>query len=825
MAEYIPLDLSRWATPHADIPPVVQAGAPGLQTLRGLPFDIRPIHFTAQTPPAAIPLSGTARWLLFAHCLLESHMVDGGPLGLLAAHYVVHFRDGEPVALPIRGRFEINVVPAVWDIRYYGQMPFVAVPDRADMLLPRDAGPWQRVGWRQCEVSQPEPSRFWLWAWRNPYPDRPLDCLSIEPRVPDLVLGGVTLSELDEDPLGNGPRLPLCITLADPQQADQPFNLSVDVDRGVATYPYPLPRGGAEAFLGDAAYRGWGQDYSHAASPAYAEIAALPSATLSIKAGEEELARARWGDVLELGALDTPSARIEVLNRGKNWVHVTVVDDTTGAPLPCRVHFRSPDGVPFQPHGHHDHLMSDGDTWHLDVGGDLRLGHVTYAYIDGKCQGWLPRGEVLVDAACGFEYEPLRSLVEILPGQRELTLRLKRWTDQNAEGWFSGDTHVHFLSTVGAQLEAQGEGLNVVNLLASQWGHLFTSAEEILGRPLITPDGRTIVYANQENRQHMLGHLTLLGLKQPVMPWCSGGPDEAELAGTLETTLSHWADACHAQGGTVIIPHLPVPNGEPAALIATGRADAVEMLMHVPYMHNEYYRYLNNGYRLPLVGGTDKMTADVPVGLFRTYVAIPPNEPFDYDAWLRNMRQGRTFISSGPMLRFTVNGAQVGDTLNLPGNGGTVEVQAEARSIFPIHTLQIVQEGRVVAETVESAGARTLTLRASLRLDHHTWLAARVSGPGYFGALPHYDCWRRGIMAHTSPVYVAVGGAWWMHSHETAEYMLTLLHGSLEYIRQRGAYPDHGHITHHHGESDHQAFLERPFHEAIAAVEGRIARK
>jgi hypothetical protein len=406
------------------------------------------------------------------------------------------------------------------------------------------------------------------------------------------------------------------------------FILSVEVDRGVATYPYPLPDQDVEAFLRDS-FRGWGQPYSDRNNPAYTQIAALPSATISVKSGEDRLAQVRWGDVLANGAVETPAARVEVVENGKNWVHVTVVDDATGQPIPCRVHFRSPVGVPYQPHGHHDHLLSDKGTWHVDVGGDLRLGHVTYAYIDGKCQGWLPRGDVLVDIARGFEFEPLRTRVHIEPGQRELTLRLKRWTDLNAERWFCGDTHVHFLSTPGAHLEAQGEGLNVVNLLQSQWGHLFTNTEDFVGKPVPTPDGQTIVYCSQENRQHLLGHLTLLGLKQPVMPWCSDGPDEAELGGALETTLSHWADACHAQGGTVIIPHMPMPNGEPAVLIATGRADAVEMLAHAMYFHLEYYRYLNGGYRLPLVGGTDKMSADVPVGLYRTYVSIPSNEEFN----------------------------------------------------------------------------------------------------------------------------------------------------------------------------------------------------
>ena len=121
--------------------------------------------------------------------------------------------------------------------------------------------------------------------------------------------------------------------------------------------------------------------------------------------------------------------------------------------------------------------------------------------------------------------------------------------------------------------------MNVVNLLLSQWGSLFTSSEEFIGEPLVSRDGSTIVYTSQENRQHFLGHLTLLGLKRRVMPWASDGPPEAEVGGTLEVTLAELGRRCHRQGGTVVLPHLPVPNGEPAALIATGRIDAVEFLV------------------------------------------------------------------------------------------------------------------------------------------------------------------------------------------------------------------------------------------------------
>jgi hypothetical protein len=639
------------------------------------------------------------------------------------------------------------------------------------------------------------------------------------------LVAAITLGHLEETPFGRSARRPVKITLKGPDDASQPFAMVVHVDRGQATYAYPLAASSAAEFLADP-LKGWGEAMPSTASPAYVEVAATPSATLSVSNGALELGRVSWGALQAQACVETPRLRLEVLDSGKNWVHVTVLDDQSGRPIPCRVHFRSPEGIPYPPHGHPAHLYSNLNSWHVDIGGDVRLGNITYAYIDGRCQGWLPRGPVIVDVARGFEYEPLRAMVTIAPGQRELTLRLKRWTDMNARGWYSGDTHVHFVGAQGAQREAQGEDLNVVNLLQSQWGHLFTNVEDFIGKPAASDDGRTLVYCSQENRQHMLGHLSLLGLKTPVMPWCTDGPGEAELAGTLEATLSDWADQCHAQGGTVILPHLPNPNGEPAVLIATGRADAVEMLKHAEYQHLEYYRYLNAGYRLPLVGGTDKMNAEVPVGLYRTYAYLPEGQPFTYEYWCRAVRAGRTFLSGGPLLEFTVEGARVGDTLRLPAGGGTVEVEATAESIFPIHSLQIVQDGRVVASTEEASRARRLHLKASLPARANTWLAARCGGPSYTTQPHHYagHDWARGIFAHTSPIYVAVAGDWDRYDGATAEYMLTLIEGGLAYIRQRAPLHPPGSVTHHHGEADHQAYLERPFHQARQAIAERMRR-
>src|SRR6185295_18272071 len=122
-----------------------------------------------------------------------------------------------------------------------------------------------------------------------------------------------------------------------------------------------------------------------------------------------------------------------------------------------------------------------------------------------------------------------------------------------------------------------------------------------------------------------------------------------------------------------------------------------------------------------------KMDSGVPVGLYRTFAHIPAEEEFTYDNWCKALRSGNTFLSGGPLLRFSVNGEPIGSTLKLGKNGGTVEVEAVATSIFPIHTLEIVQGAapgnprgeifRVVASTEEKNGTRELRLKATLKIE------------------------------------------------------------------------------------------------------------
>jgi hypothetical protein len=647
---------------------------------------------------------------------------------------------------------------------------------------------------------------YTLWPWRNPDPDRVVSSVTIEPHRRGFIVAGVTTGSVDEHPFQLPPRR--AVRVSSPR-IDSPSDVDITVDRGLATFTYSTAAHGEASWDG---HDGWGgEDGAHSV---YGYVTAAPSASLGIRVSGEEVT-ATW-EAVTADPVQLEDVRIEVQPPDRNWVHVEVTDEA-GTAVPCRISFVSESGIQFPPHGHHAPVQAGLRAWNLDVGGDVLLGDVSYAYIDGSCQGWLPRGKVWVEVARGFEYRPIKTQVEIEPGQRNLDLRLERFSDLSAEGWHAGDTHVHFLSPDGALLEASAEGLAVVNLLQAQWGHLFTNVEDFTGRTRVSPDGQVFVHVSQENRQHVLGHLNLLGLRKPVMPFSSDGASEAELGGGLEITTSRWADAAHADGGLVIVAHMPTPNGETAVLVSTGRADGLEMIDFNHFEHLEYYRYLNGGYRLPLVAGTDKMEATMPVGLYRTYAKV--DGELSFNSWMEAVRSGRTFASSGPILRFKVDGEDPGSVLSR-SVGATVSVQARVDSIFPVHTLQIVQGGEVVAEVEAPDGATSLDLEEEVTVSGHGWIAARSAGPGYKAGTRHFDHDRRPVMAHTSPIYFETGERHAL-AGGTHRYLRSLVSGGLDYVRQAIHDPDDA-VSYHHGRPDHRRYLEEPFLEAMAALDERI---
>jgi hypothetical protein len=237
----------------------------------------------------------------------------------------------------------------------------------------------------------------------------------------------------------------------------------------------------------------------------------------------------------------------------------------------------------------------------------------------------------------------------------------------------------------------------------------------------------------------------------------------------------------------VVAVHFPYPTAELAADIVLGKIDALELYPYGEHFNTlrflDWYRYLNCGYRVPAVGGTDKMGAYMPAGANRTYAYLGQEE-FSFASFARAVRKGNTFMTTGPLLLFQADGQMPGSEIKLGGGGGTVEVLAEARSFVPFHRVEIVFNGRVVAAKEEAGGVRELTLREKVPLSGPGWLAARCVSR--FGPT---TAWGLGVQAHTSPVYLVVPGQE-LFSQTAATYFLTLIEGAETWAKNLATRPD-----------------------------------
>jgi hypothetical protein len=250
----------------------------------------------------------------------------------------------------------------------------------------------------------------------------------------------------------------------------------------------------------------------------------------------------------------------------------------------------------------------------------------------------------------------------------------------------------------------------------------------------------------------------------------SAGSPEARLGDPLGWLMADWSDAARAQGGLAIAVHFPLPYAEVAADIVSGRIEAVELQALTPGVDGpsvrEWYRFLSCGYRLPVLGGTDKMTAEIPLGAIRTYARLDRGRPPSFEAWADAVRAGRTFVSSGPFVELRVEGKEPGDVVRIKRGGGTVEVRAAASAASPvIGGLELIHDGAVVASASASAdagalghadsasGVEDLALSERVAVTHGGWLAARVTSPHAI-----HSAFVTAMGAHSSPVYLEVPG-------------------------------------------------------------------
>ena len=83
----------------------------------------------------------------------------------------------------------------------------------------------------------------------------------------------------------------------------------------------------------------------------------------------------------------------------------------------------------------------------------------------------------------------------------------------------------------------------------------------------------------------------------------------------------------------------------------------------IDFGFQNYYALLDCGFRLRPTAGTASGVHPVPLGFGRVYVHLDPEQGFDGAAWLQGLNQGRSFVTTGPMLLVTLDGQDPGAVL------------------------------------------------------------------------------------------------------------------------------------------------------------------
>ncbi|MFB3881504.1 MAG: CehA/McbA family metallohydrolase [Armatimonadota bacterium] len=751
----------------------------------GIPFRIGRVALVRNEPVRLKLEPLKAHWLVFAHTSdagpleTDAHGMPTakcgvGRLGEHAADYFVIYADGSEERLSIRRRRQLGAFTRGW-----GENCFEAVahtkPRPINFHHEQMAYSWGRS---QTRADAADSGRWinWLWAWKNPHPRKAIVGLRLEPRAGAVVLSAVSAGNASSHPLRWDTRRKAILRLPkgepfDPRLDEMGLLAQVKLDMGQVITATRRPIYPNE---------GWGRTYNNKLPEVsdrelLVEYAAHPEARFHLAGGR----------TVPVSRLSAASAKgpLAYVAPSSQRVTIRITEKGTGRPVPVKLHLHGEAGEYLAPVDRH---RIPNTAWFEDYSVDFSHNGVHHCtYIPGVTRVDLPLGRVYLEVSKGFEIRPVRKVFPITPATEEISLELDKVLRWREKGWVSADTHVHFLSPVSALLEGSAEGVNVINLLASQWGELMTNVGDFDGKTTwgakeAGGDGEYLVRVGTENRQHVLGHISLLGYEGDIIaPMTTAGPDESAIGDPLGCLMTEWARQCKQQNGVVVIPHFPNPRGETAATLITGGADAVEMTAWgnlyggiSPYSLADWYRYLNNGYPIAAVGGTDKMYASTAVGTVRTYAQLRPDEPFTYAAWKDAIRRGQTFVSYGPLVDFSVEGKPAGSRIKLDRTGGRVAVDWAVETVtVPLSRVDLVVNGEIRESQV--VGAEAGRGSWTLKLDRSSWVALLVRG--------HYADKPEIVAAHSSPVMVEVEGSPFFAAADAVS-ILEQIEGALAYL-------------------------------------------
>jgi hypothetical protein len=401
----------------------------------------------------------------------------------------------------------------------------------------------------------------------------------------------------------------------------------------------------------------------------------------------------------------------------------------------------------------------------------------------------LPPGRWRLAVCRGLEYLPVFEEFAIAAEQKlERKVELARWVDMPRQGWYSGDPEFHNWRDQPWRNDfilawAQAADIHMTSVLSYNKSPTETGHPQMgYGKDFRFRRGDYALASGHEGPRAPVseqGHLMQLNTTGIVR---DTGRDHL---------MGRVCDIVHEQGGLCGYAHLAwsgfVKNLSPQLDLhpiwdtnintIRGKIDFMEILQYRNLGVEDYYDFLNMGVKLTALAASD-VTGGMTLGESRTYVYT--GGTFSPDAWYAGVKQGRTFVTNGPMLTLMAENAIPGSEVRV-GRNAKVRVRAVAsapEAIGAPKVLEILSQGRVI-HTAQSSDPKqtTLTAEFTLPVAESQWIAARTTS---FNA----------AIAHTSPVYLVVDGMSFADKVQLPQLVQKRLR-SLDFIEKRLRDPEY----------------------------------
>ncbi len=215
------------------------------------------------------------------------------------------------------------------------------------------------------------------------------------------------------------------------------------------------------------------------------------------------------------------------------------------------------------------------------------------------------------------------------------------------------------------------------------------------------------------------------------------------------TGLDPWANRASAPGYDPGYTAVEVFNG-----LDLGDLAKVERVLA------DYMALLGTGARYVATGSSDSHNlAFQTAGYPRTYVEVPGDDgagAADVDAVLRGLRAGRAVVTSGPMVRLTVQGRSPGDALEVDGvTAVRARVEVMAAPWVTVREAAIWRDGQRIAVFAVPPATTPRRLDRTVVLDVAPGDALLATARGDAGSLDVVMPWSRATpFAFTNPVRI-----------------------------------------------------------------------